>query len=213
MKNKINRNNFMTGIVTLYVVLLILSNVMATRLINVHGLIMDAGTLTYPLLFLIGDLMSEVYGFKVARKIIFVGFLCNFFFVAMTWVATTLPALSNDALTVGYDTVFTYNLRIVTASFICYLAGSLLNAASLVWIRKWTNSRWFAVRTIGSTVLGAFVDTLMFSFLAWYGTVPVNDILVMAATSYAVKLVYESFISTPIAYATRNTVERIANLK
>lgn len=207
-ENKITKESFLAIITLVYVVLLIMSNVMATRLISIGPFVLDAGTLSYPMLFMIGDLLSDSYGYKASRKVIITGFLMNFMFVCISWIGTLFPRLSDDALTVGYDALFSYNIRIVAASFICYLAGSLLNAASLVWIKKWTGEKWFAVRTIGSTILGALVDTVLFSFLAWYGSVPLPDIFAMIVTSYIIKIIYESFIATPSAWVLRGVLRK-----
>jgi uncharacterized integral membrane protein (TIGR00697 family) len=208
MQKQLGSERILGNITMVYVVLLILSNVMASRLINVGGFILDAGNIVYPLLFMVGDVLSDTFGYKTSRKVILKGFLMNFVFVSFSWIGTYLPRLADDAITQGYDVLFGYNLRIVAASFICYLLGSLLNAGSLVVIKKITGGKWFAVRTIGSTVLGAFVDTFLFSILAWIGTIPFSDIMVMAITTYVAKLIYECCIATPVAYKLRYRISK-----
>lgn len=204
-----HKETFLKYLTVSYVVLLILSNVMATRLVGVGPLVLDAGNLTYPLLFMVGDLMADVYGYKASRKIILTGFAFNFVFIAFTWLGTRMPAFDDSALTLGYDALFNYSGRIVLASFICYILGSLLNAGSLVWIKKLTGERLFAVRTIGSTAIGALLDTFLFSILAWAGQIPMRDILVMVGTTYAVKMAYEIFFATPTAYGLRRYMKNL----
>ena len=184
---KMTKETFLQYVTVSYVVLLILSNVMATRLVGVGPLVLDAGNITYPLIFMVGNIMSDLYGYKASRKIILTGFAFNFLFVAFTWVGTLLPAFDDSALTLGFDALFNYSGRIVVASFTCYLLGTLLNARTLIWIKKITGERLFAVRTILSTMVGAAVDTMLFSLMAWAGQIPMRDIMIMVATTYAIK--------------------------
>lgn len=200
---KMTKETFLQYVTVSYVVLLILSNVMATRLVGVGPLVLDAGNITYPLIFMVGNIMSDLYGYKASRKIILTGFAFNFLFVAFTWVGTLLPAFDDSALTLGFDALFNYSGRIVVASFTCYLLGTLLNARTLIWIKKITGERLFAVRTILSTMVGAAVDTMLFSLMAWAGQIPMRDIMIMVATTYAIKVLYEVCIATPAAYGIR----------
>ncbi|MDR2090418.1 MAG: queuosine precursor transporter [Clostridiales bacterium] len=184
-----------------YIVLIIAANVMASKVVSFFNTPLDAGTITYPFTFLIGDILSEIFGYKQARKVILLGFLANLAFSAFALIATFLPAYNAaEPLSTAYDTLFSYNIRILAASFAAYIAGSLLNAASLVRIRKLTGEKWLALRTIGSTALGAFADTVIFTAAAWAFTMPLSDMITMAAVSYAVKMIFEAAIATPIDY-------------
>jgi uncharacterized integral membrane protein (TIGR00697 family) len=201
MNKKINPRKFFGAITVIYIVLIISANVMASKIISVFGFILDAGVITYPLTFLIGDILAEIYGYKRARGVILWGFAANLAFSLLAFLGTFLPPLdASDALASGYDALFKYNLRILTASFIGYIAGSLLNAASMVRIKKLTGERFLAVRTIGSTALGALADTALFSAIAWAFTMSFNEILIFAVTGYVVKMIYETVIATPLDY-------------
>jgi uncharacterized integral membrane protein (TIGR00697 family) len=200
-KKTIKKGDFLHISALVYVVLIITANVMASKVLSFFGLLVDAGTLTYPFTFLIGDILSEVFGYKQARNVVLLGFLANLSFSAFTLAATFVPAYdASEALSAAYDVLFSYNVRILAASFAAYIAGSLLNAASLIWIRKLTGEKWLALRTIGSTAIGALADTVIFTVAAWAFTLSVENMLIMAATSYAVKMIFEAVIATPIDY-------------
>jgi uncharacterized integral membrane protein (TIGR00697 family) len=204
-----SKEKLLNIIIIFNIVMIIIANVMATKVVSILGVIMDAGTLTYPLSFMIGDLATEFYGFKTAKKVIYWGFGANLTFCIFAFLGTMMPALDPlDPLSMSYDLVFTFNLRILAASFIAYLAGSLLNAAGMVWIKNLSGERFFALRTIGSTAIGALLDTVLFTFLAWFGVMGLSEILNMILTSYVIKMVYEGAFATPLAMAIRPIVKR-----
>ena len=203
------KDQLLKYITVTYVVLLIMSNIMAQRLIAIGPWTLDAGNIAYPLLFMLGDLMTELYGYKESKKIILTGFAFNFLFVLLTWVGAFLPRFDQSSLTIGYDVLFNYSPRIVLVSFVCYLLGTLLNSASMIWIKKATGQKWFAVRTIGSTALGALIDTGLFSILAWVGQLAWKDIIAMIVITYIAKMLYECLIATPAAYALRGVIQKL----
>jgi uncharacterized integral membrane protein (TIGR00697 family) len=200
-KKNISKTDFLHFSTLLYIVLIIAANVMASKVVFFFGLPLDAGTLTYPFTFLIGDVLSEIFGYKEARKVILLGFLANLAFSLFTFSGTLVPAYEvSEILSVSYDALFSYNIRILFASFTAYIVGSLLNAASLIWIRRLTGEKLLALRTIGSTAIGAFADTAIFTLIAWAFTLSLKDMFAMAAASYAVKMIFEAAIATPIDY-------------
>ncbi|MDR1563522.1 MAG: queuosine precursor transporter [Oscillospiraceae bacterium] len=206
---KISRERFLSIITVIYSMLMITSNVMALKVIEIAGVTMDAGTVTYPLTFMIGDMIAENFGYKTARNLIWYGFGANLLFSVFAWTGTLLPAQDVlEPLTIGYNHLFTYSLRILLASFTAYLVGSLLNAASLIWIRRVTGTRWVAVRTIGSTALGALVDTAIFTVLAWAGTMPLMPMIKMGLCGYGIKMAYEGIIATPLNYVVNPFIKK-----
>jgi queuosine precursor transporter len=198
---KKTKKEFLNVITIVYVVMMLAANVMCSKPITFLGIATDAGTLTYPLTFMIGDIVADVFGYKESRKIILWGFFANLIFVCCTFIGVLLNPLETTSLTESYDVLFSYNVRILISSFAGYIVGNLLNAASLVWIKKLTGERFLAVRTIGSTALGALLDTAIFTTLAWAGTLPVSDILAMGVGTYLIKMVYEAVFATPLDYA------------
>lgn len=199
---KISKEQFFYIISIVYVVFMICANVMASKIISVGGFIIDAGTLTYPFTFMLGDVLADLYGYRMAKKIILWGFAANFIFSICCMLGTFVPGLyADDVLTNSYDILFAYNIRILIAGFLGYIFGTMLNAASLVWIKKITGEKWLALRTIGSTVLGAAVDTALFTVIAWVGSIPVRDMIIMGLSGYVVKIIFEAIIATPLDYA------------
>jgi uncharacterized integral membrane protein (TIGR00697 family) len=201
MHKTITTSRFLDVVAIVYIVLIVTANVMASKVLALGSIIIDAGTVTYPLTFMIGDILAEIYGYKTARRIILWGFAANLLFSALAWLGTLFPPLdATESLTVAYDVLFSYNIRILAASFVAYIVGSLLNAASLLWIRRLTGAKWLALRTIGSTAFGAAADTALFTLIAWVGTLPAREMFVMAVSGYVVKMIYETLIATPLDY-------------
>ena len=198
---KKTKKDFLNVITIVYVALMLAANVMCSKPITFLGIATDAGTLTYPLTFMIGDIVADVFGYKDSRKIILWGFFANLVFVCCAAVGVLFTPLEVTPLTESYDMLFSYNIRLLIASFLGYIVGNLLNAASLVWIKKITGEKFLAFRTIGSTALGALLDTAIFTTLAWIGTLPVSDMVAMGIGSYAIKMIYESVFATPLDYA------------
>jgi uncharacterized integral membrane protein (TIGR00697 family) len=178
------------------------SNIMAVKVVSIFGIsLFDAGTITFPLAYMLGDVLTEVWGFKTARKVIFLTFFCNLLLVICTVVGLYLPSPPEMADTTNaYAVMFSYVPRIVIASFLAFLAGELTNAWVLEWIKKITNGRRLWVRTIGSSIAGHFVDTVIFVPVAFLGTVPLIDIFSMILVQIAAKLLIEIIAGTPLAY-------------
>lgn len=176
------------------------ANIMAVKLISVFGLTMfDAGTITFPISYLLGDVITEVYGFKNAKRLIFLTFFCNIFLVGATSIGLLLPSPDFAAETAqAYASVFTVVPRILLASLIAFFAGELVNAWFMEKIKKWTSGKHLWLRTVGSSVLGYFVDTVLFVFIAF--TAPIKDLLTLIVAQYLMKMLLEAVCSTPIAY-------------
>lgn len=186
-------------LVTLYLI----ANLMAVKVIRIGSLsLFDAGTITFPFTYMLGDVLAEVWGYRTARRVILLTFVCNAVLVLFTGLGVLLPypdymQYMQDA----YATVYTYVPRIVVASLISFLLGGLANAKGLVLIRTLQSSGgnlW--IRTIGSSAIGYLFDTVFFVLIAFAGTVPASDIVFMIVVQYAAKLVIEVLFGTPFAY-------------
>ena len=190
-------------VTTLFVTLYLVSNVMAVKIISIFGYFyFDAGTITFPFAYMLGDVLTEIWGYRTARKVIWMTFLCNIMMVICTQVGVWLP--SPDYLDVtanAYDTIFTYVPRIVIGSLAGFLLGELSNAWFMERIKKATKGRRLWVRTIGSSVIGYLFDTLPFVLIAFAGMLTVRDLMLMIAMQYFMKLGIEVFFGTPMAYA------------
>lgn len=183
-----------------FVVSLLISNILAVKLMVIGPLILPAAVIIYPFCFMLGDIITEVWGYNYARKVIFVGFFANAAMVLFSYLGGLLPAAPVWPHQDAYMAVFAMVPRIVIASFIAYLLGELLNSYSLEKIKSWTGVRLLFIRTIGSSLIGQLVDTGVFITLAFYGLVPNQVLLIMMLSQYLVKVGLEAVAGTPLAY-------------
>lgn len=179
------------------------SNVMAVKLLNIGGVtVFDVGTITFPFAYMLGDVLTEIWGFKTARKVIWLTFASEVFLTVFTYLGTFLPYPEfNAEKALAYNAVFSFVPRITIASLVAFLVGELLNAWVLIKIREKTGRRLLWVRTIGSSVVGYLVDTTLFVLIAFAGTAPVRDLVSMIVVQFPGKLAIEAVCATPIAYA------------
>lgn len=186
------------------------ANLMAVKLIEIFGLTMfDAGTITFPLAYMLGDVVTEVYGFKTARKLIWLTFFCNIVLVASTTIGLLLPSPDYMAnVSDAYATIFTVVPRILVASLIAFLAGEMTNAWSMEKIKKMTKGKYLWMRTIGSSVIGYVMDTVLFVIIAFAGTAPVRDLVTMIIAQYLMKVGAEALGGTPLAYGAIHWIEK-----
>ena len=196
--------------VALMVTFYITANVMAVKLINVFGItIFDAGTIVFPITYMLGDVFTEIWGFKTTRKVIWLTFLCQVLFVLFAWVGTLLPYPAETAESAAaYATVFAFVPRIMVASLAAFLVGEMVNAWTFDRIKQRTQGRRLWVRTIGSSVFGFILDTVIFVCVAFWDTVSARDILSMILIQIVAKLAIEVCASTPLAYALTARLKR-----
>ena len=189
-------------VTALFVTLYLVSNIMAVKVIGIFGLFyFDAGTITFPFAYMLGDVLTEIWGYRTARRVIWVTFACNIIMVACTQVGVWLPSLDYlDATANSYNTIFSYVPRIVIGSLAGFLLGELSNAWFMERIKKITRGRMLWVRTIGSSMVGYLLDTLPFVLIAFLGVLSTRDILMMIAFQYLMKLGIEVVFGTPLAY-------------
>ena len=202
-----NRKGDFTPLVVvtaLLVTLYLIANLMAVKIISIGPLsLFDAGTITFPFAYMLGDVLAEVWGYRTAKKVIFLTFICNALLVVFTSIGVVLPYPDYmEDVQESYAMIYTYVPRIVIASLISFLLGELANAKVLVWIRNRQDSgRRLWIRTIGSSAVGYIFDTVFFVLIAFTGTAPAADLISMIAVQYAAKLVIEGIAGTPLAYA------------
>ena len=213
-KNRENDPLSLMVVTALFVTLYLVSNVMAVKVIGLFDLFyFDAGTITFPFAYMLGDVMTEIWGFKVSKRIIWITFFCNVVMVMCTQVGVWLPSPEHLEYTASaYNQIFSYVPRIVIASLMGFLCGELSNAWVMAWIKKKMNGRKMWVRTIGSSVVGYVFDTLPFVLIAFYGVVSTRELLLMMALQYFSKLFIEATFGTPMAYAAVHFLRRFAKI-
>ena len=199
-------------VTTLFVTLYLVSNVMAVKIISIFGYFyFDAGTITFPFAYMLGDVLTEIWGYRIARKVIWMTFICNVVMVICTQIGVWLPSPDYlDVTATSYNTIFTYVPRIVIGSLMGFLLGELSNAWLMERIKKLTNGRRLWVRTIGSSVVGYLFDTLPFVLIAFYGVVTTEELVMMLLFQYFSKLIIEATMGTPMAYAVIYWAKRLA---
>ena len=217
--NKVSENPFKNRAVggmalmivtALFVTLYLVSNIMAVKVIGLFGLFyFDAGTITFPFAYMLGDVLTEIWGFKMAKRVIWTTFFCNIAMVICTQIGVWLPSPDYlEGTAEAYNHVFTYVPRIVIASLAGFLLGELSNAWVMEKIKIKMKGRRMWVRTIGSSMVGYVFDTLPFVLIAFLGVVSTRELLLMMAFQYCSKLLIETTLGTPMAYAVVAMIRR-----
>ncbi|MEE0805620.1 MAG: queuosine precursor transporter [Prevotellamassilia sp.] len=197
-------------VTAVFATLYLVSNVMAVKVICILDYpTFDAGTITFPFAYMLGDVLTEIWGYRTAKKVIWITFLCNIILVACTQIGVWLPSPDYLQETANaYNHLFTYVPRIVVGSLVGFLLGELSNAWIMDWMKRKTEGKFLWLRTIGSSIVGYFFDTVPFVLIAFVGIVSTRDLLLMLATQYVMKLGIEAFFGTPMAYAVIAWVKR-----
>jgi uncharacterized integral membrane protein (TIGR00697 family) len=179
-----------------FVTALVVSNIIAVKLVEMSGRVFPAGLVIFPLSYLLGDVLTEVYGIRSARRVIWLGFACNLLALGAIQAAIHLPALDPE-FQEQFEAVLGTTWRIFVASLAAYIVGELANAYVLAYMKGATRGRWLWTRTIGSTIVGEGLDSLIFVTIAFAGTGAglANPIV----TTWLIKVGWET-LATPITY-------------
>jgi queuosine precursor transporter len=194
-------------VVAVFVTCLITANITAVKLVNVFGLILPAGVIVFPISYIAGDVLTEVYGFRRARQVIWLGFLCNLIAVLAIWLGGVMPAAPFWDGQGAYERILGYTPRLLAASFLAYLVGEFANSIVLAKMKVATNGRWLWSRTIGSTLVGQGLDSLVFVFVAFIGTIPFAGLIAAIIAQWLFKSIYEA-AATPLTYLVVNGLKR-----
>jgi uncharacterized integral membrane protein (TIGR00697 family) len=198
-------------IVALYVTSLITANTVAVKVLEVGPWVTDAGLITFPIAYIVGDVLTEVYGYAAARRVIWLGFICNLIAVGTFQLAGALPAESSWQNQGAWDTIFGSTPRILLASFCAYLIGEFANSYVLARMKVLTDGRWLWTRTIGSTIVGQGLDSLVFVFIAFGGAFPGAVIQDMLITNWVLKTAYEAMM-TPVTYLVVGKLKQVEGI-
>ena len=186
-------------IVAVFVACLITSNIIAVKLVSVFGLLLTAAIVIFPVSYIIGDVVTEVYGYARARQVIWLGFLGNAVAVAAIWVGGQLPAAGFWEGQEAYEAILGATPRILLASFLAYLVGEFANAYVLAKMKIAMAGRRLWVRTIASTLVGQGLDSVVFVLVAFAGVIPARALALTMVTQWLVKSAYEA-LATPLTY-------------
>ncbi len=198
-------------VVALFVTCLITANIMSVKLIQVAGLVLPVGVIIFPLSYITGDVLTEVYGYSRARQVIWLGFFCNLIVVVALWIGKIIPPAPFWDAQPAYERILGYAPRLLAASFIAYLVGEFFNAFVMAKMKIATKGRWLWSRTILSTLVGEGLDSLIFITLAFAGAIPASALAYTIVTQWLVKSAYEA-LATPLTYKAVGFLKRYEGL-
>ena len=194
-------------VITAFCVLLLLSNIGATKLIEFGPILTDGGALLFPLTYILGDVLTEVYGLKLAKRAILAGFAVSILASLTFWLVQVAPPAADWPNQEAFEAVLGFVPRIVLASMCGYLCGQFLNAWVLVKIKQWTGEKQLWARLFGSTVVGEFADTLAFGLVAWIGVLGAHDLFKFVLIGFVWKCSVEA-VMLPVTYRAIAVIKR-----
>ena len=208
-----HRFRYFDLVMAAFVTVLLLSNVIGAAKIAQVGLPLiggwpfGAGILFFPLGYVLGDVLTEVYGYGRARRVIWLAFACNLLAVVAIWIGQVLPGAAFWDAQAAYQRILGFTPRLLLASFGAYLVGEFANAFVLARMKLLTGGRMLWARTIGSTLIGQGLDSLIFIAIAFWGIIPAAGMISAIVTQWLFKVAYE-VLATPLTYAVVNFLKR-----
>lgn len=195
-----------------YTAVILLANWFDIRMIKIGSIETDAGTLIFPFTFILADLITEVYGYKFARRAIWTGFLFNFIFIAYSQLIIHLPSPSYALdINTKFDELLGFNARIIIASTISYLCSEPLNSFVMAKLKLRTNGSKMWFRFVSSTALASLFDSFLFGCLAFYGTMPLQDLIIFNFTMWGIKVFIE-VCGLPLSLSLANKLKKAEGL-
>ncbi len=183
----------------LFITTLLISNIVASKIGAFGPFFFPVGVIVFPVAYILGDILTEVYGYSAMRRVIWTGFLCNLIAVIIYAVARSIPSAPFYADQAAFDLIFGSTPRLLFASFTAYLIGSFVNAAVMTKLKVKTKGRFLWVRTITSTIVGEGLDSAIFISIAFAGTFEPAQIHTLIFTQWIFKCCFE-IIVTPVTY-------------
>ena len=198
---KLSKAQLFAILTALSATVLIVSNLASTKMFDFFGtgLVWDGGAILFPLSYILGDVITEIYGFKNAKKIIWTAFAMNLIAVLALFIVQLLPPGPGWENQLAYETIIGFMPRIVAGSLIAYVAGQILNSYVFVKIKEITKSKHFWQRAIGSSLVGDLVDTIIFTTIAFIGTISTMQFVGLLVIAYVSKIVGETVL-LPVTY-------------
>lgn len=205
------KSKYFLYIAILFVAVLMIANTVAVKIIQIGIFSVAGGTLVFPLSYIFGDILTEVYGYKASRKIIWSGFVSLILMSLVYWLVQLIPSAPFWQNQSAYVLILGAVPRIVIGSIIGYFAGEFSNSYVLSRMKIWTKGKYLWTRTIGSTIVGEGVDTILFSTIAFAGILPFGGLITIIISGYILKVAYE-IIVTPVTYAIVGWLKRKENM-
>ncbi len=190
-----------------FVTALLVSNLAAVKLFQLGPATFTGGILIFPISYIFGDVLTEVYGYARTRRIIYAGMFANVFMTAVLWIVIQLRPAPGWNLQQAFEAIYSLTPRIVLASIVAYWAGEFSNSFVMSKMKIWTEGRKLWTRTISSTVVGQFVDTGLFGIVAFAGVFPGHLLLKAILSGWIFKVLYEA-AATPLTYVVVGKLKR-----
>jgi uncharacterized integral membrane protein (TIGR00697 family) len=201
------RYRFIDLVTASFVAVLIISNIASTKMVILGPFSFDGGTVLFPLAYIFGDVLTEVYGYARSRRVIWTGFIWIAIMAGVLALIDALPSAGDYPFASDFHNILGQTPRIVAASMLAYFAGEFSNSFILAKMKILTRGRWLWMRTVGSTLVGEGIDTILFLFVAFYGVLSNELLLAVAVSNYLFKCGLEA-VMTPVTYRVVNWLKR-----
>ena len=199
-------------LVMLYITTILIANIAAFKIVEIGFITATAGTLVFPISYILGDVFSEIYGYKTTKKIVIAGFLCNALMVLIFFLAIKMPYPKYFTNQKEFAMVLGSTPRIFIAGVVAYLVGGLSNAYIMNYLKNKSKIKYLWFRTISSTIVGEALDSIIFLSISFIGTITNIDLIKMIICQALIKIVFE-VIMTPVTYKTISIVKDRENIK
>lgn len=200
--------SFLPVVAGLFTGVLVLSNILAAKMLQIGPFVFDGGTILFPLSYIFGDVLTEVYGYRAARKVVWTGFAVLVLMSLAIAFVGMLPSQAEWTFQSDFDNILRQVPRIALASILGYFSGEYVNSVTLSKIKVVTRGRFFWFRAITSTLAGQFFDTVIFVSAAFYGLYSLPVLIVMAASNYLLKTAVE-VVFLPLTYFVVGFIKKI----
>ncbi len=207
MLKKIREYKYLDFITGLFVAVLLISNTASVKILDLGWFTFDGGTILFPFTYIFGDILTEVYGYKRSRRVIWIGFFCVIVMALVYAIVGFLPAAADWGMQDSYMSILGIVPRIVFASLIAYFAGEFSNSYIMAKMKIWTKGKFLWMRTISSTIVGEGIDTILFVIIAFYGLMPNSLLLAIVVSNYVFKVGMETLL-TPFTYIIVNFLKK-----
>jgi len=201
------RFRYLDALTTAFVVVLLVSNLLAQKVIRVGPWETSGAMVLFPITYIFGDIFTEIYGYAASRRAIWLGFFGTALLYAVSAIVIALPADPDWHNQAAFITVFGILPRVLISSLIAFWAGEFANSFTMAKLKLLTKGRWLWTRTVGSTVVGQLVDTTLVITILFAGTFPVHKLVVIIVEGYLLKVAYE-VLATPLTYLVIHMLKR-----
>lgn len=194
-------------LLVLFILVLLISNVVSAKILKFGPFTFDGGTILFPLAYILGDIFTEVYGYKRMRRVIWLGFGANILMALIFMIVAKLPPAEGWENQKAYEAILGWVPRIVLASIVAYWIGEFVNSFILAKMKIFTKGRYLWSRTISSTLVAEFLDSLIFCLIAFFGKIPLGLLLTIIISNYIFKVSVE-ILFTPLTYLAANFLKK-----